>query len=142
MKKSLVVLGVALSLIGMAACSSDVNQEERAMITAQKYYEQLVAGNYEGFVEGTINSQDSLPADYKEQLVLNAKMYVERMQNEHQGIRSVKAMRAQVDTLKASNSDEIAAITARAFVALGFADSTKEEVLVPMVLKNDVWYLR
>jgi hypothetical protein len=142
MNKSLVVLGVALSMIGVAACSSDVRQEERAMITAQKYYEQLVAGNYEGFVEGTINSQDSLPADYKEQLVLNAKMYVERMQNEHQGIRSVKAMRAQVDTLKASNSDEIAAITARAYVALGFADSTKEEVLVPMVLKNDVWYLR
>lgn len=142
MNKSLVVLGVALSLIGMAACSSDVNQEERAMITAQKYYEQLVAGNYEGFVEGTINSQDSLPADYKEQLVLNAKMYVERMQNEHQGIRSVKALRAQVDTLKANNSDEILAITARAFVALGFADSTKEEILVPMVLKDDVWYLR
>ena len=142
MKKSIVLLGVAISLIGMAACSSDVNQEKRAMTTAQKYYEQLVAGNYEGFVEGTINSQDSLPAGYKEQLVLNAKMYVERMQNEHQGIRSVKAMRAQVDTLKAHNSDEIEAITARAFVALSFADSTKEEILVPMVLKNDVWYLR
>ena len=142
MNKSLVILGVALSLIGMTACSSDVKQEERAMTTAQKYYEQLVAGDYEGFVEGAINSQDSLPADYKEQLVLNAKMYVERMQNEHQGIRSVKAMRAQVDTLKANNSDEIVAITARAFVALGFADSTKEEVLVPMVLKDDVWYLR
>ena len=142
MNKSLVILGVALSMIGVTACSSDVKQEERAMTTAQKYYEQLVAGDYEGFVEGTINSQDSLPADYKEQLVLNAKMYVERMQNEHQGIRSVKAMRAQVDTLKANNSDEIVAITARAFVALGFADSTKEEVLVPMVLKDDVWYLR
>ena len=142
MKKSIVLLGVAISLIGMVACSTKVKQEERAMITAQKYYEQLVAGNYEGFVEGTINSQDSLPADYKEQLVLNAKMYVERMQNEHQGIRSVKALRAQVDTLKANNSDEILAITARAFVALNFADSTKEEILVPMVLKNDVWYLR
>ena len=142
MNKSLVILGVALSLIGVTACSSDDKQEERAMTTAQKYYEQLVAGDYEGFVEGAINSQDSLPADYKEQLVLNAKMYVERMQNEHQGIRSVKAMRAQVDTLKANNSDEIVAITARAFVALGFADSTKEEVLVPMVLKDDVWSLR
>ena len=142
MNKSLIILGVILSLMGIAACSSDVSQEQRAMTTAKKYYEQLVAGDYEGFVESTVISQDSLPADYKEQLVLNAKMYVERMQNEHQGIRSVKAMRAQVDTLKANNSDEILVITARAFVALGFADSTKEEVLVPMVLKNDVWYLR
>ena len=142
MNKSLILLGVALSLIGVAACSPEIKQEERAMATAQKYYEQLVASDYEGFVAGTINSQDTLPADYKEQLVLNAKMYVERMQNEHQGIRSVKAMRAQVDTLKERNSDEIVAITARAFVALGFADSTKEEILVPMVLKDDVWYLR
>ena len=142
MNKSIILFGVALSLIGVAACSSDVNQEERAMTTAQKYYEQLVAGNYEGFVEGTLNSQDSLPADFKEQLVLNAKMYVERMQKEHDGIRSVKALRAEVDTLKAHHSDEIAAITARAFVSLGFADSTTEEVLVPMVLKDDVWYLR
>lgn len=142
MNKSIILFGVALSLIGVAACSSDVNQEERAMTTAQKYYEQLIAGDYEGFVEGTLNSQDSLPADYKEQLVLNAKMYVERMQKEHDGIRSVKALRAEVDTLKAHNSDEIAAITARAFVSLGFADSTNEEVLVPMVLKDDVWYLR
>lgn len=142
MNKSIILFGVALSLIGVAACSSDVNQEERAMTTAQKYYEQLIAGDYEGFVEGTLNSQDSLPADFKEQLVLNAKMYVERMQKEHDGIRSVKALRAEVDTLKAHNSDEIAAITARAFVSLGFADSTKEEVLVPMVLKDNVWYLR
>ena len=142
MNKSIILFGVALSLIGVAACSSDVNQEERAMTTAQKYYEQLIAGDYEGFVEGTLNSQDSLPADFKEQLVLNAKMYVERMQKEHDGIRSVKALRAEVDTLKAHNSDEIAAITARAFVSLGFADSTNEEVLVPMVLKDDVWYLR
>lgn len=142
MNKSIILFGVALSLIGVTACSSDVNQEERAMTTAQKYYEQLIAGDYEGFVEGTLNSQDSLPADFKEQLVLNAKMYVERMQKEHDGIRSVKALRAEVDTLKAHNSDEIAAITARAFVSLGFADSTKEEVLVPMVLKDDVWYLR
>lgn len=142
MNKSLILLGVALSLIGVVACSPEIKQEERAMATAQKYYEQLVAGDYEGFVAGTINSQDTLPADYKEQLVLNAKMYVERMQNEHNGIHSVKAMRAQVDTLKGRNSDEIVAITARAFVALGFADSTKEEILVPMVLKDDVWYLK
>ena len=142
MNKSLILLGVAISLIGMAACSSDVNQEERAMITAQKYYEQLAAGNYEGFVNGTLNSQDTLFANYKEQLVLNAKMYVERMQNDHQGISSVKALRAQLDTVKARNSDEIESVTARAFLSLGFADSTREEILVPMVLKDDVWYLR
>lgn len=112
------------------------------MATAQKYYEHLANGDYNSFVDGTVNSQDTLPVNYREQLVLNAKMYMERMQNEHQGIKSVKAIRAQVDTIKAHNSDEIESITARAFLSLGFVDSTKEEILVPMVLKNDVWYLR
>lgn len=142
MNKILIVSGFVFSLIGIMACSSDASQEKRAMTTAQKYYEQLVAGDYGSFVEGSVNSQDSLPAGYREQLMLNAKMYIERMQKEHQGILSVKAMRAKVDTLKAPNSDEIEAITARAFLSLGFADSTKEEILVPMVLKDDVWYLR
>lgn len=137
------VLAVSfLSLIGMSACSPEIKQEERVMATAQKYYEHLVNGDYNSFVDGTVNSQDTLPANYREQLVLNAKMYMERMQNEHQGIKSVKAIRAQVDTIKAHNSDEIESITARAFLSLGFVDSTKEEILVPMVLKNDVWYLR
>ncbi len=126
----------------MSACSPEIKQEERVMATAQKYYEHLVNGDYNSFVDGTVNSQDTLPANYREQLVLNAKMYMERMQNEHQGIKSVKAIRAQVDTIKAHNSDEIESITARAFLSLGFVDSTKEEILVPMVLKNDVWYLR
>lgn len=131
-----------LSLIGMSACSPEIMQEERVMATAQKYYEHLANGDYNSFVDGTVNSQDTLPVNYREQLVLNAKMYMERMQNEHQGIKSVKAIRAQVDTIKAHNSDEIESITARAFLSLGFVDSTKEEILVPMVLKNDVWYLR
>jgi len=126
----------------MSACSPEIKQEERVMATAQKYYEHLANGDYNSFVDGTVNSQDTLPANYREQLVLNAKMYMERMQNEHQGIKSVKAIRAQVDTIKAHNSDEIESITARAFLSLGFVDSTKEEILVPMVLKNDVWYLR
>lgn len=126
----------------MSACSPEIKQEERVMATAQKYYEHLANGDYNSFVDGIVNSQDTLPANYREQLVLNAKMYMERMQNEHQGIKSVKAIRAHVDTIKAHNSDEIESITARAFLSLGFADSTKEEILVPMVLKNDVWYLR
>jgi hypothetical protein len=33
-------------------------------------------------------------------------------------------------------------IVAQAYLSLGFADSTKEEIVVPMVLKNDIWYIR
>jgi hypothetical protein len=33
-------------------------------------------------------------------------------------------------------------VVAQAYLSLGFADSSKEEIVVPMVLKNDIWYLR
>ena len=118
------------------------------MTTAQKYYEQLAAGDYNSFVEGSLMGQDSVPEAYKSQMLLNAQMFVERMQKEHNGIKSVKAMRAKVDTIKSGvlgasdEADAIKEIVAQAYLSLGFADSSKEEIVVPMVFKDDVWYLR
>jgi hypothetical protein len=132
----------------MACSSPEAGQEERVMTTAQKYYEQLVAGDYNSFVEGSLMGQDTVPESYKSQMLLNARMFMERMQKEHNGIESVKVLRAKVDTIKAGTSgksgeqDEIKEIVAQAYLSLGFADSSKEEIVVPMVFKDDVWYLR
>jgi hypothetical protein len=118
------------------------------MTTAQKYYEQLVAGDYNSFVEGSLMGQDTVPESYKSQMLLNARMFMERMQKEHNGIESVKVLRAKVDTIKAGTSgksgeqDAIKEIVAQAYLSLGFADSSREEIVVPMVFKDDVWYLR
>ena len=148
MGKHLAFFGFFISFMILAACSSEVSQEKRAMTTAQKYYEQLVAGDYNSFVEGSLMGQDSVPDTYRSQMLLNAQMFMERMQSEHNGIKSVKALRAKVDTIKASvpaASGEPAAIkeiVAQAYLSLGFADSSKEEIVVPMVLKNDIWYIR
>jgi hypothetical protein len=132
----------------MACSSPEAGQEERVMTTAQKYYEQLVAGDYNSFVEGSLMGQDTVPESYKSQMLLNARMFMERMQKEHNGIESVKVLRAKVDTIKAGTSgtsgeqDEIKEIVAQAYLSLGFADSSREEIVVPMVFKDDVWYLR
>jgi hypothetical protein len=129
----------------MACSSPEAGQEERVMTTAQKYYEQLVAGDYNSFVEGSLMGQDSVPEVYKSQILLNAQMFMERMQSEHNGIKSVKALRAKVDTIKlrvANEPEAVKEIVAQAYLSLGFADSTKEEIVVPMVLKNDIWYIR
>ena len=129
----------------LAACSSEVSQEKRALTTAQKYYEQLVAGDYNSFVEGSLMGQDSVPEVYKSQMLLNAQMFMERIQTEHRGIKSVKPLRATVDTIKlrvANEPEAVKEIVAQAYLSLGFADSTKEEIVVPMVLKNDIWYIR
>ena len=145
MRKHLAFWGFFISFMILAACSSEVSQEKRALTTAQKYYEQLVAGDYNSFVEGSLMGQDSVPEVYKSQMLLNAQMFMERMQTEHRGIKSVKPLRATVDTIKlrvANEPEAVKEIVAQAYLSLGFADSTKEEIVVPMVLKNDIWYLR
>ena len=78
-------------------------------------------------------------------MLLNARMFVERIQKEHNGIKSVKALRAKVDTIKSRLSDDpeaIQEIIAQAYLSVAFADSSKEEIVVPMVFKADIWYLR
>jgi hypothetical protein len=145
MRKHLAFFGFFISFMILAACSSEVSQEKRALATAQKYYEQLVAGDYNSFVEGSLMGQDSVPEVYKSQMLLNAQMFMERMQTEHRGIKSVKPLRATVDTIKlrvANEPEAVKEIVAQAYLSLGFADSTKEEIVVPMVLKNDIWYIR
>ena len=121
------------------ACSKEVNQEEYALQAAKAYYDQLVQGNYDAIVEGTWRN-DSLPQDYKEQLSLNIQQYLENIQKEHKGINHVEALRAKCDTLKTANDSSI--VTAEAFLALCFNDSTREEIVVPMVHNADIWYLR
>ena len=145
MRKHLAFFCFFISFMILAACSSEVSQEKRALATAQKYYEQLVAGDYNSFVEGSLMGQDSVPEVYKSQMLLNAQMFMERMQTEHRGIKSVKPLRATVDTIKlrvANEPEAVKEIVAQAYLSLGFADSTKEEIVVPMVLKNDIWYIR
>ena len=145
MRKHLAFFGFFISFMILAACSSEDSQEKRALTTAQKYYEQLVAGDYNSFVEGSLMGQDSVPEVYKSQMLLNAQMFMERMQTEHRGIKSVKPLRATVDTIKlrvANEPEAVKEIVAQAYLSLGFADSTKEEIVVPMVLKNDIWYIR
>ena len=145
MRKHLAFFGFFISFMILASCSSEVSQEKRALATAQKYYEQLVAGDYNSFVEGSLMGQDSVPEVYKSQMLLNAQMFMERMQTEHRGIKSVKPLRATVDTIKlrvANEPEAVKEVVAQAYLSLGFADSTKEEIVVPMVLKNDIWYIR
>jgi len=137
-----ILCGFVVSLAVLSACDS-VNQEERAMQTAQKYYEQLFQGDIKSFVEGSLVGYDTVPSVYKSQMMINAKMYVERLQQEHHGVDSVKALRAQLDTIKlGKGADGKEVVIAQTFLCLQFADSTKEEIVVPMVLKDDLWYLR
>lgn len=121
-----------LCTILLGACSSEKTPEALAMETAQLSYEALSQGNYEQFLAARIDG-DSIPDDYRAQLLTGYKQFVSQQTNAHGGIALVEALRAQADsTLHVM----------QVFLALHYADSTHEEIVVPMVEFNGQWKLK
>ena len=51
----------------------------------------------------------------------------------HKGIQRVEVIRARVDTAQHSGN---------VFLMLSYGDSTKEQIVVPMVCHDGVWYMK
>ncbi len=122
-------LGACLLLV--VACSKP-KPEEVAVGTAKLYYEHLLAGRYDDFLAGTYR-EDSIPDDYHSQLVDNAKMFLALQQSRHKGIRKIE---------QGGGTYDEKSHTANVFLMFSYGDGTTEQVLVPMIEKNEVWYLR
>ena len=121
--------------LALASCgnkASDVSPDELAARAAKLYYENLLHGKCEAYVDGFYRP-DSIPESYREQLIVSAKQYVGQMKKDHQGLVSVETAGARVDTAKH---------VGEAYLLLGFGDKTKEEIVVPLVLHNGNWMLR
>ena len=127
-----------LLLLFLSACTPDVKPEEMAVQAAKAYYDQMLQGDYESFVAGT-EGYDSVPDYYHEQLIANMKMFVGQQKAEHNGIVSVTALNAKVDTVKLAGEERL---VAEAFLSLCYGDSTRESVVVPMIEKNGIWKMR
>lgn len=118
----------------LAACSCNRGPapEEVAAQTAKAYYDQLIAGKYEQFVDGRY-LPNPIPDTYRAQLIDNMKMFVGEQEEAHRGLKQVTVVSAKADTAKR---------VANVFLLFHYGDSTKEEVLVPMVEHKNVWYMR
>lgn len=130
---------IFILILALVSCKDTPTPEAVAVQTAKAYYDQLLHGEYAAFVSGTIGN-DSLPASYREQLETNMKMFVANQKAEHGGIDSVCAVRAKVDTLKLQGGQN--RIVADAILTLCYKDSTKEQIVVPMILNNELWLMR
>lgn len=125
------------SIFALAACLSACNKSgidpnEVMGQAAKVYYEYLIHGKYEAYVDG-FYQPDSIPDSYREQLVANAKMFAALMDEQHKGLKSVSVASAKADTARH---------VGHAFLILCFGDSTREEVVVPTVEHKGAWMLR
>ena len=115
----------------LTACSSPT-PEELAALAAEGYYRHLMAGEYEQFLEGRAGA-DSLPDDYREQLLAGYRQFMDQQERAHGGIRDVRISSARHDTL---------ADYTTVLLVLCFADSTDEEIVVPMSCHDGRWRMR
>ena len=132
-REILVTLGFLVFLMILIGACSSPTREELASLAAKGYYDHLIHGEYEQFLEGKDLLATSDDADYRSQLLDNYSQFMEVLQSAHGGIRDVRIVRAKTDSLQSYTN---------VFLTLCFGDSTNEEVVVPMVEKEGRWRMR
>ena len=119
-------------LIGLCGCS-ERTPEQQAIDTVVKSFEGLLSDDYEAFLNGRF-SADSIPESYREQLLVAYKQFMYQQRQAHGDINSIVATRTQMDTI---------AHQMLVFLMVNYADSTSEELVVPMVKDGDgLWKMK
>ncbi len=119
-------------LVFLAGSCSSPSKEELASLAAKGYYQHLIEGDFEHFLEGRMMA-DSLPADYRSQLIDGYSQFLAQQVKARGGINEVRVSRAFTDSTQQYTS---------VLLTLCYGDSTSEEVVVPMVEHNGRWMMK
>lgn len=126
---------VVLFSFSLSSCKEEkpaTPQEQIAGRAAVQYYGYLQHRDFPAFVDGTYFGKP-IPKEYRALLEKNAENFVHDQDSLRRGIKSVKFSRANL-----MNDTTLAAV----YLNISFGDSTTEEVLVPMIKRKDVWYMK
>lgn len=123
---------ISAVMIAVSSCRRPQEPDTAASEAAQFYYDRLLAGDCETFVSG-MHFSDAIPDDYRRRLVVNTRMFMAGQREEHDGIAAAEVLRQENDSANAG---------VNVFVVLTYNDSTKEEIVVPMVLSGETWLMR
>lgn len=126
------LLWVVFALLFVVTACSGPTPEELASLAAKGYYEHLIHGEYEHFLDGKCDA-NSLPNDYREQLLTSYRQFMAQQEQVHHGIREIRISRATTDTLQQYTN---------VFLVLCYGDSVNEEIVVPMVEQAGCWRMR
>lgn len=128
-----------LVMLGLVASCASPTKEELASLAAKGYYDHLIHGEYEQFYEGldhrTLPDGTTLSTDsaYRSQMLDNLRQFMAHQTQVHRGVLEVRVSNAATDTVQQLTN---------VFLVLCFADSTNEEVVVPMVERNGAWRMK
>ena len=126
------MLALLVMLVFLAGSCSSPSKEELASLAAKGYYQHLIEGDIEHFLEGRMMA-DSLPADYRSQLIDGYSQFLAQQVKARGGINEVRVSRAFTDSTQQYTS---------VLLTLCYGDSTSEEVVVPMVERNGCWRMK
>ena len=119
-------------LLFSVACST--TPEEQAARAARGYYQCLIDDCPEEFLQGKANA-DSLPDSYRAQLLMAINQYRADMLDKHNGLHEVQV------SDNVARRDSSLNLT-YAFLILCYGDSTREEIIVPMVERDGQWLMK
>ena len=126
-------------LLAVLAACGNATKEELAGLAAKGYYDHLIHGEYEQFYEGldqrTQPDGTALSDDdaYRSQMLDNLRQFMAHQEQAHRGVLEVRVSNATTDTVQQLTN---------VFLVLCFADSTNEEIVVPMVERNGAWRMK
>jgi hypothetical protein len=122
----------AIISVFLSSCSKKT-PEDAAGKAAEEYYNYLIEGKYDQYVAAMDNSE-GVPEGYRQQLITMAKQFVAQQKEERGGLKSAKRVNSVIDSATHTKAD--------AFLEVCYGDSTSEEVVVPMVLKDGKWKMK
>ena len=105
----------------------DLNSSAAVCSQAEIYYQNLLAGQYEKYLEGISGVCAMLP-EQRTQTLQALKAFCQNQQAQHGGMVSVRGVEALLQDKRAE-----------VYMDIIYADSVSERIVVPMVLEDSVW---
>lgn len=129
MKRFLSILPL-VSILLFTACRKevqDLNSSAAVCSQAETYFQNLLAGQYEKYLEGISGVCAMLP-EQRTQTLLALKAFCQNQQAQHGGMLSVRGTEVLLQDKRAE-----------VYMDIIYADSVSERIVVPMVLEDSVW---
>lgn len=119
------LLAIVFCVAWSCSGEKDTYTSASARHAAERYYAQLIAGNYEAFADGI--DCDSMPEDLRNEFIVMAAQYADK-------VKPLSAV-AYRDTLYGDSLADV-------YLTITLPDSVEESTLLPMTFRKGRWFMQ